>query len=82
MPTRETPIALSVETDPGPPVRVVLAIRDRGSRRGLILSMRSRAASGVAALLSAAVGQEERADAEIEVRGFLEVTDDAAPSVP
>lgn len=72
MTTRETPIALSVETDPGPPVRVVFAIRDRGSRRGLTLSMRSRAAAGVAALLSAAVGQEDRTDAEVEVRGVLE----------
>jgi hypothetical protein len=79
---KEIPIDLSVETDRGPPVRVVFSLRDRGTRRGVVLTMRPRSAAGVWAVLGAAVQTDESAETEVTIRAQLEITGDATPTVP
>lgn len=77
---KETAIDLSVETDQGPPVQIVFSLRDRGARRGIVLTMHQRSAAGLWAVLGAAVGMDQSAETEVTIRGHLEITD-AAPTI-
>lgn len=75
---RDPQLLVGLETLPGPPVRVVLTFRDRGTRRGVTLSMRPRSAAALWALLGAQVNGDEMAESEVALTADLEVTSDAS----